>query len=86
MGNRTEYSLQAEYRYREADEGDLVTVFNRDEFSTSLRRNVDEKVGRVGFLYSPNTNTDVIASAFYADRDEEIDPSGLAAFDDGYQL
>ena len=79
-------NLQAEYRYRDTDQGDLALVFNPHSFDASLRRNLNEDVGRIGLHYSPTPSIDGIASAFVLSRDDKFDPTGISASDNGYQF
>lgn len=65
-----ELNLQAEYRRRESNEGDLHLNFD-GSFSPQDRMNTTtQETTRVGVRYSPSPKTSVIASLIYADRDD----------------
>ncbi|CAI8875903.1 TonB-dependent receptor domain-containing protein [Methylocaldum szegediense] len=61
-------SIQAEYRHRHLEHGDLL--FNGDllkAFDDSFRREVTTDSVRAGLRYSPTVNSDLILSAMYLD-------------------
>ncbi len=83
-------NLQAEYRYRNTDQGDLLLNFDPDDFSRDNRRNLDQNTGRIGLHYAPAPSSDVLASVFFADRTEKRTVVDFATLnghveDKGYQ-
>jgi hypothetical protein len=86
-------NLQAEYRYRDTDQGDITLNFDPDDFDEAKRRDINQKTARLGARLSPSPQSDLIGSFIYTDREEELklrpDPTlGVDATDDanGYQL
>ncbi|NIR62147.1 MAG: TonB-dependent receptor, partial [Gammaproteobacteria bacterium] len=67
-----ELNVQAEFRRRDSAEGDLALNFDRDDFSSTLERRLDQDMARAGLRYSPTPNSDVLVSFIYSDRKEEI--------------
>ncbi len=61
-------NLQAEYRYRNTDQGDLRLNFDPDDYSQDDRRDLDQRTGRIGLHYAPAPSSDILASVFYSDR------------------
>jgi tetratricopeptide (TPR) repeat protein len=84
-------NLQAEYRYRDTDQGDLRLRFDPEDFSRDDRRDLDQETGRLGLRYAPAPSSDLLASVFYTDRTEKNltvdDPFSVDAEgeDKGYQ-
>jgi tetratricopeptide (TPR) repeat protein len=64
-----ELNLQAEYRRRESNEGDLHLNFD-GSFAPQDRINTTQETTRVGARYSPSPKTSIIASLIYADRSD----------------
>lgn len=63
-----EFNVQAEYRHRQSDYGDLN--FNFDgSFDPTSRDSLNEDIGRIGARYSVSPQNTLIASLIYADRD-----------------
>ncbi|WP_170161124.1 FecR domain-containing protein [Methylocaldum marinum] len=60
-------SIQAEYRHRHLEHGDLLFYGNLETFDDSFRREVTTDSIRTGLHYSPTVNSDVILSAKYLD-------------------
>ena len=69
-------NLQAEYRYRDTDQGDIPLNFDRDDFFKDDRRDIDQKTARLGARLSPSPRSDLIGSFIYADREENMAQSG----------
>jgi outer membrane receptor protein involved in Fe transport len=65
-------NLQAEFRHRDTDQGDLAFNFDPDEFFPGDRRKIDEDVTRLGARFTPTPGSTVIFSGIYADRDEKL--------------
>jgi tetratricopeptide (TPR) repeat protein len=61
------FSVQAEYRHRELEHGDLNFNFDLDEFEPSFRRNLRTDTARIGAHYAPTPRSDFIASVIYQD-------------------
>jgi tetratricopeptide (TPR) repeat protein len=80
-------NLQAEYRYRNTDQGDLLLNFDPNDFSRDSRRNIDQNTGRIGLHYAPAPSSDVLASVFYSDRRDQttVDSLDGKVDDKGYQ-
>ena len=84
-------NIQAEYRRRDTEEGDVIFNFDPDDFSETARRKLKQDVSRIGLHYSPAVHSDLIGSLIYTDRDEQgrtVVPGFVAdahTDDDGYQ-
>lgn len=65
-------NLQAEFRHRDTDQGDLEFNFDPDEFFPEDRRKIDEDVTRLGARFTPVPGSTVLFSGIYADRDEKL--------------
>ncbi len=77
-------NLQAEYRYRDTDQGDLELNFDPDQFSP-IRRDLNQSTGRVGARLSPSPNSDILLSLIYTDAIEKQDSLDSRAQDNGWQ-
>ncbi|MGH6943300.1 MAG: TonB-dependent receptor domain-containing protein, partial [Geminicoccaceae bacterium] len=66
-----ELSLQAEYRHRNNDQGDLLLNFDPSDFATGTRRSLNDDIARAGLRYSPAPHSDVLLSVFYVDSKED---------------
>jgi hypothetical protein len=66
-----ELNVQAEYRRRSTEEGDLEIDFDPDDFSGNQHRDIDQDAGRIGARYSPTPESDFIASFIYSRRNEK---------------
>jgi len=78
-------NLQAEYRHRDSEQGDLDLVFDPDAFDRDRRRDLIENVARLGLRVSPEPGLDVLGSLFYANRDEAFPAGGFPASEEGLQ-
>ena len=67
-----ELSVQAEYRYRQSNQGDLFQQFDPAGFSPNLDRDIDQHIGRFGARYSPSPGSTFLASAFVGEREEKV--------------
>ena len=72
-------SLQAEYRFQEAESGDLKLRFDPTAFQTNERSELRRHTARLGFHYQPEPHHDILASIIYrklsdqlSDRTEDI--------------
>ena len=77
-----ELNLQAEYRRRESNEGDLHLNFDGG-FAPLDRNNTTQETSRVGFRYSLSPQNTVLVSLIYADRKTDLD---YFYGDNGFQL
>ena len=64
-------NLQAEYRTRDTDHGDLAMNFDPDDFSPNYERHFNEDTARIGLKFTPNTASTVLLSFIYSDREEK---------------
>ena len=85
------FSLQAEYRHRDTDLGDLTLDFDPRDFSSSERRDITQDTGRIGGRYQISPSSDILGSLIYTDRDGRFlfEESGTVVDNDekerGYQ-
>ncbi len=64
-------SMQAEYRHRDLEHGDLSYNFDLDNFNESFDKDVRTDTFRAGVHYAPATHSDFIASVIYQDEREK---------------
>jgi Tfp pilus assembly protein PilF len=64
-----ELNLQAEYRHRETDFGDLEFDFDRHDVAPHFEQDSDQDLARAGLRYSPSPQSDVLLSYIYTHRD-----------------
>ncbi len=64
--------LQAEFRYRNTDQGDLSLNFEPDDFSRSDRTKIESFSGRIGGRFDLNASNTLIANFEYRDFDSEV--------------
>jgi tetratricopeptide (TPR) repeat protein len=74
-----ELSLQAEYRYRDSDEGDLSLLFDPEVFSSTFERKIEDRTGRVGLAFTPQPYATTLLSYIHDDRDERVSGIGNEA-------
>ncbi|MDX6750972.1 TonB-dependent receptor [Geminicoccaceae bacterium 1502E] len=67
-----ELSLQAEYRRRDSDEGDVALRFDPDSFRTDQTRKIGQDTARLGLRYQEHPGSTFIVSALWADRNERL--------------
>ena len=65
-------SVQAEYRHRSSEEGDLRLNFDPEDFSTSDRREIEEDMARLGFHFAPSPQSDLVGSLIFSRGDEDL--------------
>ena len=65
-------NLQAEYRHRETEHGDLQLQGANDFFDKSYRRELDQDTYRLGIKYSPASHSDFLVSLIHANRKELV--------------
>ena len=68
--------VQAEYRHRDTDQGDIDFDFDPDDFSPFDRREIDQDSFRVGAHIDPDPMSDVLLSFIYSDRGETLKQFG----------
>jgi len=66
-----EINVQAEYRLRDTEQGDLRLDFDPDVFDENRRRGIEQETARVGLRFSPSTRSHLLVSLLYSDRDED---------------
>lgn len=86
------FNVQAEFRRRNTEHGDLLLDFGAAKYSQD-RRNLDQDSARAGARYSLSPKQDFLVSAIYTDRREDqsfpINPAlnfNSNAKDQGYQV
>jgi len=81
------FNLQVELGNRSTDRGDLAMKGDSDDFDPTFSRNLDATSGRIGARISPTTDSEILLSVIYTDRDidgtqktELFSIPGLGAF------
>jgi tetratricopeptide (TPR) repeat protein len=62
------FNMQLELRRRETASGDLSQNFDPDDFSTDLRRRIEQDTARLGARYQMDNRSNLLVSYIYADR------------------
>ena len=65
--------VQAEFRYKDVNQGDLNLAFDPDDFRENLEGNENLYTYRLGFHHAFSPSSDLIVSFIAQDRDEEQD-------------
>ncbi|MBW2201824.1 MAG: TonB-dependent receptor, partial [Deltaproteobacteria bacterium] len=65
-------SIQAEYRYRDYERGDIMQRFFEEDFLPDLRNEVTTRSGRIGFRHAFSPGSIVLGNFQYADRDDDF--------------
>jgi Tfp pilus assembly protein PilF len=74
-------NIQAEYRYRDIDSGDLNLLFNREFFFRNERRDLTTRTARAGVSHSLAPHSRLIGSFIYREIDEDLsDDDGFLNF------
>jgi len=76
-------NVQAEFRRRETEHGDLLLDFDKRRFDPSLRRKLTENTARIGARYESTSDHDFIVSGKFIDRiekDEDNDKTKNSGF------
>jgi len=96
-----DFNIQAEFRKRKTEYGDLLYNFDLEDFSPDNRIKVDQDTMRLGAHWKPSSRSDFVASLIYRNKqenkiivteqalnDERIfrNEINVAAKDSGYQL
>lgn len=76
-------SVQAEYRYRDFQSGDLKLNFLRDDFSKTYKEDVRTDTWRLGLRHTQSSNSTFLASFMYSRKDNGIhdEPTPIAIVD-----
>ncbi len=80
-------SIQAEYRYKDVEKGDLMLRFDPDNFFPTLRKDELNKFMRLGFRHTFSLRSNLIASAIYNKADfltSVSQVSKIEKVEDGY--
>ena len=64
-------NIQAEYRDRESDSGDLTLNFDPDVFNPTAKRELDQDITRLGARYTFRPGSNLLLSFIHSDRDED---------------
>jgi tetratricopeptide (TPR) repeat protein/opacity protein-like surface antigen len=64
-------NLQAEFQYRDSEEGDLAFNFDPDDFLKNKTIKRDQTTGRLGLRYSPSSDSHFLLSYIHSKRDEK---------------
>jgi hypothetical protein len=59
----------AEYRFSDAEKGDLPLRFDPDRFSEHYRQETDRQSLRIGGRYSPNSRNDILGTVIFSQLD-----------------
>lgn len=70
------FNVQAEFRRRESEHGDLFQDFDPQIFNPNSRREINEYVARAGARYALSQNQDLLFSGKYLDRSEKTGNTG----------
>jgi class 3 adenylate cyclase/CHASE2 domain-containing sensor protein/tetratricopeptide (TPR) repeat protein len=76
-----EFTVQAEFRYRDSDLGDRTMNFDPDSFDPTLRRRIEERTLRVGGNWQLSPGSNLIANFSTGKRDERVENSETLSFD-----
>jgi len=72
-------NVQAEYRYRDTENGDLAMNFDPDDFSKNFNHKFRENTARAGLKFTPSNASTVLLSFIYSDIDESSSDSSSEA-------
>ncbi|WP_052808118.1 FecR domain-containing protein [Methyloterricola oryzae] len=76
-----ELNVQAEYRHRESQFGDLEFNFSPDSYERNARNELKQDMARVGLRFSPAPHSDFLLSYIHGNRDEgQNNPTGGSLF------
>ncbi|MGQ0456330.1 MAG: TonB-dependent receptor domain-containing protein [Hyphomicrobium sp.] len=65
-----ELNVQAEFRHRESEQGDLAFNFDPNSFNPFFKKSATDDTARVGARYAISPSADVLLSYIHSDRDE----------------
>ena len=75
-----ELNIQAEYRHRDTEFGDLAFNFDPDDFLPNVQNEFEQDLARFGIRYSPAPNSDFLLSYIYTERDGSTRDTGQDPF------
>lgn len=84
-----QWSLQAEYRRRDTNNGDLQLKGDSSNFDPNYQRTIGQDTYRFGSRFSPDDHSNWLTSLIYAKRNEFVNNGGglnSSANSNGYQL
>ena len=67
-----DFNVQAEFRRRTSSSGDLRLQFDPNDYSGSLKRDIDQDTARLGGRYSIGPSSDVLTSLIYTRRNARM--------------
>ena len=73
-------SIQAEYRNRDTEKGDLALRFDPDDFAANERNEIDTETGRLGFHHRTSNSQHILGSFIYQSRQAEKQTSTTTTF------
>jgi hypothetical protein len=76
-----QFNVQAEYRYRHTEQGDLALNFDPKNFSADQRTTIDQNVIRGGARFTPGPHSDIIGSYIYSRLEQSSSQSGVPSVD-----
>jgi opacity protein-like surface antigen len=81
LSHRT--SIQAEYRYRDSDRGDIQLRFFEDDYKPNVDESLETNTARIGFLHKFSPRSNLIGNFTYQDLEEtETDnPAPIVSID-----
>ncbi|GJL58470.1 MAG: hypothetical protein NPIRA03_13270 [Nitrospirales bacterium] len=75
------FNVQAEYRYRHTEQGDLVLNFDPKNFSADEKTTIDQTVVRTGTRFTLGPHTDIIGSYIYSRLEQNSLFPGVPSID-----
>ncbi len=76
-----QFNVQAEYRYRHTEQGDLVLNFDPKNFSADQKTTIDQSVVRTGARFTPGPHSDIIGSYIYSRLEQNSFFPGVPSID-----
>jgi tetratricopeptide (TPR) repeat protein len=76
------FNMQLELRRRETESGDLDQLFDPDDFSTDLRRSIEQDTARLGARYRIDNRSNLIVSYIHADRSGALFLPGMPTIEE----
>lgn len=67
-----EFNVQGEFRRRATSTGDLRLQYDPNDYSGSLKRDIDQDTARLGARYSIGPSSDALASLIYTQRNARL--------------
>lgn len=75
------FNVQAEYRYRKTDQGDLTLNFDPKNFSADQKTTIEQDVVRTGARFTPGPHSDIIGSYIYSRLEQNSFQPGVPSID-----